>query len=122
MSGKVTSMGGARDFERLQAVYDKLDQSALGERPDIPKLRQATGDPDLDAKLIVQDLMQFFLLMCMERSASPATMLYAAELFALNVTNAEDCPLPPAQRNAARKRAYDYYVSSLPKVPSAPKR
>jgi hypothetical protein len=62
--------------------------------------------------------MQFFLLMCMERNARPETMLYAAELFVLNVVNAEDCPLPPAQRTAARKRAYDYYVASLPKIPS----
>lgn len=118
MSGKVTSMGGVRDFEHLQQVYDRLDQSPMASRPDIPRLRETTGDADLDAKLIVQDLMQFFLLVCMERNARPEIMLYAAELFSLNVVNAEDCPLPLPQRNAVRKRAYDYYVTSLPKIPS----
>lgn len=115
-------MGGARDVEQLQSVYDKLDQTPLGERPEPPRLRSSTGDPNLDAKHIVQDLMRFFMLMCMERNASPETMLYATELFSLNVINAQDCPLSQDQRDAVRQRAFDYYASSLPKLPSAPSR
>lgn len=113
-------MGGARDFEKLAAVYESLGSTKLGERPDTPRLRQTSGDPFQDAKVLVQDLMQFFMLLGMEFSASPETLIYATELFALNVINAKDCPLPKARRDAVRKAAFDYYVESLPKVPDLP--
>ena len=114
---KVTSMGGKRDFEQLQSLYDKIDQTAFGDRPDIPSLRTSTGDADLDAKYMVQDMMAFFLLRSMEVKAAPETMLFATELFALNVFNAKDCPLPMNKRNEVRERAYKYYSENLVKVP-----
>lgn len=110
-------MGGARDFERLQAVYEQLDKSKMAERTNAPQLRQSTGDPYQDAKLLVQDLMPFFMLLGMEFGASPETLIYAVELFSLNVINAKDCPLPKGKRDAVRKLAFDYYVASLPKIP-----
>lgn len=120
LNNRVTSMGGARDFEKLVGIYDHLDKTKLADRSDTPKLRQSTGDPDQDAKLLVQDLMPFFMLLGMEFGASPETLIYAAELFALNVVNAKDCPLDKAMRNQVRKRAFDYYAASLEQIPDVP--
>lgn len=110
-----------RDPEKLKAVYEQLGQlpatEAVAQPP--PKARNA-ADRWADAKEVVQPLMRMFLLKCSELALGPEDIVFAAELFALNVLNAVDYPGTPAAKAAAIKAADDYFAASLPKVPVQP--
>lgn len=110
-----------RDPERLKEVYEQLGQLPATEEAAAPRPRaRSTADPWADAKEVVQPLMRMFLLKCSELSLSPDDIVFAAELFALNVLNAVDYPGTPAAKAAAIRAADDYYAASLPKVPVQP--
>lgn len=107
-----------KDFTRLSEAYKRFESLPLAERQEPePEPVQDPRDPWLNGKEIAVRLTRF-LIVCMRTFGGKAVdLVFATELFALNVHNANDLPLTPAARDAARKAAYDYYVASLPHVP-----
>ena len=110
-----------RDPDRLKEVYAALESLPATEAPpEAPKAKRSGADPWAGAKEVVQPLMKMFLLKAAELSLGPKDLVYAAELFALNVLNAVDYPGPPEERRDAIQAADKYYTESLPKVPLQP--
>jgi hypothetical protein len=77
-------------------------------------------DPFEEAKRGCIDVVRFYMLVSAERRLGTEGMIFLAELVALNILNAQNIPIPPAQVEAARKKAYDYYQESLAKIPDPP--
>ena len=105
-------------YELLRALPDKHPDDALGLKSAAPKKARV---PDQAAQEFAERLVKFFALCYEEFGLTPAEGVYAMELAALNILNARDCPLTPAEIDQHRARAFAYFKRSLKSVPEPPK-
>ena len=62
---------------------------------------------------VVKRMMAFFVMCSDEYRLNPQERFFAAELFWLNVNNADDIPIPAVQIELARREAFAYYKSGV---------
>lgn len=111
--------GQARSEEsikRLETLYQGSYTQRIPDRKDDAE-KEAKKDKLYHAKDVVEKTMAAFLILSEDRNLSPAEMIFAMELLALNVLNAQNCPLTPEQINKVRAKALKYYEESLLKLP-----
>jgi len=131
---KIYVPGQDRQADQLSELYDKLNGSTLAERTEVRAERDPkdpfglSGDqPRTDdyevAKKVAARLTKFFALCVQDFALTPRAAMFAAELAALNIFNAEDVPATAEEIEDARKSAYDYYVKARAALPpTAPPR
>jgi len=121
--------GQNKTADELAALYEKIPQGVAErtERSDVRDPEDPFGfkqapAPKTDnieaAKIVAEKLTKFFQLLIEEFRLTPGAAMFAAELYALNVFNAEDVPLTPQERDAARERAFKHYEAARAMVPS----
>ena len=121
-----------RNVDQIAEMYERLEKhpatTATTEGPE-----RKPGDPfglseePRDEIEIAREnavrLVKFMMLLASQDRMSPRGVLYMTELFALNVMNAQDMPLSPKEAEKVRKAAFEYYSTSLKKIPDPkPKR
>lgn len=79
----------------------------------VTKTVNKTADPYEPAKEATVRWVKFFRLLAEEFRLTPEQMLFAAELGALNILNAEDCPIKGSAKSKVRDEAFEYYRKSL---------
>lgn len=125
---KIYVPGQDQAADKLNELYEQLSGSTLAERTAERDERDPkdpfgfTEDRDLAddynaAKHVAVKLTKFFALCVQDHALSPRAAMFAAELMSLNIFNAKDIPASAGEIDAARKAAYDYFVTSRPLVP-----
>lgn len=130
---KIYVPGQDQAADKLNELYEQLNGSTLAERtaerqerdPKDPfgftQEREVADDYNA-AKHVAVKLTRFFALCVQDHGLSPRAAMFAAELTALNIVNADDIPDSPEALEAARKAAYDYYIAGRAQLPDPPKR
>lgn len=108
-----------RSVDSLAEAYKRAGSvSAWTARDDEPIPGDPrNGDPWYDAKVVAEQVVKALMLQAEFHSMGPKDIFFAMELAALNLFNDTNCPLSDEQKKAARKAAYDYYVSARAKIP-----
>lgn len=108
-----------------RAPLAKADMTLKERSPKDPfgKSEEADRDTSMElAKRVAVKCVQFFGVISREYGLTNEQQIFVAELTALNILNAEDCPMKPAEVMAVRKKAFEYYKEALQDIPDPPKR
>lgn len=127
MSGQKREYVPGQDaaLDKLIATYHEIEEKGgldAEERDDERSIKDPFGFAEArkasdkrwgHACEVVERQLAFFKLCSGEYKLSPEEMIFANELFSLNVLNTDDCPLSSVKVEAARKAAYDYYKAGV---------
>lgn len=101
---------------KLETMYSSTYDKKVPDRTAAEE-KIARKDPLYAAHKTVESLVNFFTLMAEENGFGPATMIYASELFVLNVQRAQNCPLPAEKIKLVKDRAKAYYEAGIKQLP-----
>lgn len=121
--------GQNRKADELVELYERLSSSPVAEVTRSAEERKANDPFGLSSpKAPTEDyeagkegavrFTKFFALLVQDFALAPKASLFMAELTFLNIFNAEDIPLSPAEIEEARAAAFKYYSESREKIPS----
>jgi hypothetical protein len=130
-NGRLYVEGASRSLDDLAKTYEKIENvpawaarvSEDSERPTNDpfgmrkKKKGELADPYEDGKEAAMRLTKFVALCASELELAPEQTIFAVELTALNVLNAEDCPISQEQRQRVREAAFKYYAQAVPRLP-----
>jgi len=103
---------GEHDPEKLQKMLERFRERGsldAGERAN----HRTDANPWGEAQLAAEKLVRFFKMVVFDHGLTDEEIVYAAELFALNVLNADDCPLSGTAKDRATSLADAYYKAAL---------
>ena len=127
MSGQKREYVPGQDaaLDKLIATYHEIEEKGgldAEERDDERSIKDPFGFGEArkspakrwsHALEVVERQLAFFKLCSGEYKLSPEEMIFATELFSINVLNTDDCPLSAVKVEAARKAAFEYYKAGV---------